>query len=122
MSGYPPRRPPPLGRPPKPPAPVETSEQMHARWEREAEADEVAVTLGLAFRGETQGIRYWRGDGSALRAGYEAGKAGEREACAQMLDSIATEGSFDPEGLRTLRDAIAGIRARGEPNGQSSKG
>lgn len=101
---------------------VETQAEMRLRWKQEAEADEVAIQLGLAYRDARYGVCYWRGNGSAFRAGYEAGKAGEREACAQMLDSIATEGSFDPEGLRTLRDAITGIRTRGEPNDQSSKG
>lgn len=40
--------------------------------------------------------------------------AAEREACITALTSVATEGLFDPEGLRTLQATIADICARGE--------
>lgn len=75
----------------------ETSEQMHERWRREQEADEVAVTLGLAFRGERQGVCYWRGDGAAFRAGYEAGKAKPRS----MQEQIATRALLSSSGGET---------------------
>lgn len=93
MSAYPP----PLGRLPKPPVPAETSEQMHERWLREREADEVAATLGLAFRDPQLGICYWHGNGAEFRAGYEAGKAKPRS----MQEQIATRALLSSSGGET---------------------
>lgn len=75
----------------------ETEDQRHARWRREQEADEVAVTLGLAFRNDKYGICYWRGNGDAFRAGYWAGKDAPR--CAQDLIDRQTVGTAAGEEL-----------------------
>lgn len=85
----------------------ETEEQRHARWCREQEADEVAITLGLAFRSDKQGICYWRGNGDEFRAGYEAGKAAERAAFEDLtrtlLPPVAVSiADIDPDLLRDL--------------------
>lgn len=53
----------------------ETMDEMMARFEREREADLVAIKLGLARQTEQHGIMYWSGNGQQFRAGYEAGKA-----------------------------------------------
>lgn len=66
----------------------ETPEQRDARWCREQEADAVAVRLGFAFQGENRGACYWHGNGDAFRAGYEAGKAAERAAIADLTRTL----------------------------------
>lgn len=56
---------------------TETAEQRHARWEREREANLVAISLGLAHQDSQHGIVYWDGNGDQFRSGYWAGKAAQ---------------------------------------------
>lgn len=65
---------------------TETNEQRHARWEREKEADQAAIQLGLAYPEARHGVCYWDKHASeAFRAGFEAGKkAQEQLAVAQQ--------------------------------------
>ena len=58
----------------------ESMKQRQARWERESEADQAAIALGLAYGTPQYGVRYWDGGGQQFRAGYEAGKAAQRSA------------------------------------------
>lgn len=58
----------------------ETNEQRHARWQREQEADQAAIKLGLAYREQRHGVCYWDKHASeAFRAGYEAGKKAQAQ-------------------------------------------
>lgn len=58
----------------------ETNEQRHARWQREQEADQTAIKLGLAFRFPRHGVCYWdRHASEEFRAGYEAGKKAQAQ-------------------------------------------
>lgn len=73
----------------------------------------VSVARGVA----AQPLRIWA-DAESYELGRIGGTFAEREACAKLLEETATEGSFDPEGLRTIKAAIAAIRARSLPKPQ----
>ena len=79
----------------------ESNEQRHARWEREKEADQAAIQLGLAYREARHGVCYWDKHASeAFRAGFEAGKK------AQEQLAVAQQGEPTPEGVAKREDWI----------------
>ena len=97
----------------------ETSEQRHERWRREQEADEVAVTLGLAFQSEKQGICYWNGNGDAFRAGYEAGKTKLRSSHEQIATQSAPwDGVINPADF-TVSTFTHGVNSSWLPKPQN---
>lgn len=100
---------------------TETNEQSHARWEREKEADQAAIQLGLAYREARHGVCYWDKHASeAFRAGFEAGKNAQLAAAQQgvpegwqiapieptpeMYDRVMREGYYheDPEAAKAV--------------------